>query len=165
MFTFKILIVEDDEAVAQAEASKLRGFDLDVKIVTRGDDAIPVMRDWMPHLVVLDLHLPGQSGVDIQHHMRMDPVLREILVITNSSHMDPKGSLGMQYYGQFVIARQQEPMMIDKLKPHRGFQNNLVATVAVALGEKFQATTPKLRDYLDGLLEQKQGGDKPTGDF
>lgn len=157
MLTFKVLIVEDDEAVAQAEAAKLRACGLEVKIVSRGDEAIPAMKDWRPHAVMLDLHLPGKSGPEIAQEMRMDSTLRQMIVISNSSHMDPKGSLGTQYYGQYILAKQEEPFMIDKLKPTRGLYNDLTAAVGILLGEKFQSTTQKMQNYIDKL--QKEGKD------
>ena len=155
MFTFKVLIVEDDDAVAQATAAKLRSCDLEVKIISRGDEAIPGMKEWKPHVVVLDLHLPGMTGVEISREMQADPMLREMIVITNSSHMDPKESLGTSYYGYYIYSTQKEPIMIDKLKPRHGFRNDLTAAVGVSLGEKFQAITTKMQTYLNNIQKEE----------
>ncbi len=151
---FKVLIVEDDEAVAQAAAVKLRGCGLEVKVINRGDEAIPTMKEWLPHVVVLDLNLPGKSGIEISQQMRLEPLLKNIIKISNSTHMEPDGSLGAFYYGESVQAEGQEPVMINKLKPTDGIFNDLTAAVGILIGEKYQTIPKKMGEYLEKIKKR-----------
>jgi CheY-like chemotaxis protein len=153
---YKILIVEDDKAVAEAQGAKLRSLGFTVETVSRGDEAIPKMKEWMPHLVVLDLDLPGQTGVQVSQQMRFDPSLRSILVVANSTHMDVNG-LGQYFYGDFVHAKGEEPYMINKLKPAEGHINDLYSAVGVAILEKFQHIPSKMEDYLQNKHKKDWG--------
>lgn len=153
---FKVLIVEDDAAVAEAQAAKLRVLGFLVDIVHRGDEAIPKMKEWLPHLVVLDLDLPGQTGVQISQQMRLDAQLKNILVVANSTHMDPNG-LGQYFYGDFLHAKGEEPFMINKLKPSEGYINDLYSAVGVAILEKFQSVPMKMADYLESSRNKFRG--------
>ncbi len=153
---FKVLIVEDDFAVAQAQAAKLKSLGFIVEVIHRGDEAISKMKEWLPHLVVLDLDLPGQTGVQISQQMRFDNELRNVLVVANSTHMDKDG-LGQYFYGDFLQAKGQEPFMINKMKPSEGFINDLYSAVGVAILEKFQSVPKKMADYLESSRENYRG--------
>lgn len=173
MLQFKVLIVEDDEAAAQAAAAKLKACGLEVKIVHNGDKAIPMMKEWLPHVIVLDLHLPGKSGVEIAYEMRRDPLLRNIITISNSSHMESKGGLGGNYYFDYVHDLGEEPVMVDKTKPRDGIFNDLTAAVGILIGEKFQFIPRKMAEYLDNIKKEEKkpeeldsresGNDEQTG--
>ncbi len=77
----KLLIVEDDEALAQLLSEYLgkNGFDCDV--IHRGDTAVDRILATMPELVVLDLMLPGLEGVEVCRQVR-DRYRGAILMLT-----------------------------------------------------------------------------------
>lgn len=58
----KLLLVEDDEAIASIVAEIARGDDLDVAVAVNGNDALRQWRETRPDLMVIDLVLPG--GID-----------------------------------------------------------------------------------------------------
>ena len=81
----KILIVEDDESFYNlcATALKLKGYD--VVHVSDGSQAVHKIGDESPDLVILDIVLPGMSGLDILQSVKSVEETKNIkvLMLTN----------------------------------------------------------------------------------
>ena len=66
----RILIVDDDENIAELISLYLTKECYETRIVSDGDQAIPVWRSFRPHLIILDLMLPGKDGYQICREIR-----------------------------------------------------------------------------------------------
>ena len=77
----RILVVEDDIALATMYRSALRFAGFDVSIATDGMSALAQMDVDPPDLVVLDLHLPILRGETILQEIAASPHLRHIPVV------------------------------------------------------------------------------------
>lgn len=65
-----ILVVEDDESLAVWVADYLNGQGYDVSLATNGVDAITLIKEDEPDLVLLDINLPGKDGFDVCREVR-----------------------------------------------------------------------------------------------
>lgn len=65
-----IVIVEDEPKIAQLVADYLGNSGFDTSIVGNGDEALSVIAERKPVLVILDLMLPGKDGVEICRELR-----------------------------------------------------------------------------------------------
>ena len=78
MVARRILVVEDEEAIASSIAARLRKEGYEAAIAEDGPTAVDRARTWVPDLVLLDVMLPGLDGLEvcreIQRH-RPVPVL------------------------------------------------------------------------------------------
>jgi CheY-like chemotaxis protein len=81
-----ILVVEDNAVYGGVVVAGLRRGGLDVQVVARGDDALDKMRQSRPDLVLLDLALPGVSGLGILAEMRTDPALCDVPVVVLTTY-------------------------------------------------------------------------------
>jgi DNA-binding response OmpR family regulator len=66
----RILVVEDDLTVAEVVVDYLRHAGLEPRHAVDGQTALEIAADWRPDLVVLDLMLPGVSGLEVCRHLR-----------------------------------------------------------------------------------------------
>jgi two-component system response regulator ResD len=66
----RILIVEDDLTVAEVVVDYLRHAGLEPRHAVDGQAALEIAAAWRPDLVVLDLMLPGASGLDVCRRLR-----------------------------------------------------------------------------------------------
>ncbi|MGL4946098.1 MAG: response regulator transcription factor [Cetobacterium sp.] len=66
----KILIIEDEENLANIIRKNLERENFEVKIVLRGDCAVDEFYSFSPSLVLLDINLPYKSGWEICHEIR-----------------------------------------------------------------------------------------------
>lgn len=71
-----ILLIEDEPNIAEAVRFILMREGWRVMAVSDGADAMPVLRQSAPRLVVLDLMLPNRSGDEILTELRADPDTR-----------------------------------------------------------------------------------------
>jgi len=81
-------IVEDDPQLSQIFTLTL-SESFETEAITDGAQALARLAEVAPHLVVLDINLPGASGVQILHSIRADPRLdatRIILATADSRH-------------------------------------------------------------------------------
>jgi len=76
-----VLVVDDNpQNIALMEA--LLGPQYDVSTALTGEQALALMaRDPLPHLVLLDLMMPGMNGYDVLEHLRADERTRDVPVI------------------------------------------------------------------------------------
>jgi two-component system response regulator ResD len=66
----RVLIVEDDLTVAEVVVDYLRHAGLEPRHAMDGQDALEIAATWRPDLVVLDLMLPGVSGLEVCRRLR-----------------------------------------------------------------------------------------------
>jgi two-component system response regulator MtrA len=86
--TAKILVVDDDPAVAEMTGIVLRGDGFDPVFCDHGDNALQVFRDENPDVVLLDLMLPGKSGIDICREIRAESGVPIIMLTAKSDTVD-----------------------------------------------------------------------------
>ncbi|MFQ5653942.1 MAG: response regulator [Planctomycetota bacterium] len=82
--TRRVLIVEDDESVARTIKTVLEGSGLEVHVARDGFQAGSMLKEYLPSVMTLDLLMPGISGLEVIHFVRMSPDLAatKILVVS-----------------------------------------------------------------------------------
>ncbi len=78
----RILVVEDDEEIAQVLQRSLRMEGYDVKLAGDGVRGLEEAHAFLPDLIVLDLGLPRLDGVDVAKRLREDGDEVPILMLT-----------------------------------------------------------------------------------
>jgi two-component system, OmpR family, response regulator MprA len=68
----RVLVVEDDEDIAQALQRSLRLEGYEVRTSFDGEHALDDARSFVPDVVLLDLGLPGLDGIDVAKRLRAD---------------------------------------------------------------------------------------------
>src|SRR5215813_3394641 len=81
----KILNVDDYEPGLYAKSRTLRLAGFEVYEATTGEDALRLTHELKPQLVLLDVHLPDVSGIEICRRIKTDPSIESILVIQTSA--------------------------------------------------------------------------------
>ena len=77
----RILVVEDESAIAELISINLRHAGFDVTIATSAEQAQVAVDGVLPDLIVLDWMLPGQTGVALAKRWRTDARTRELPII------------------------------------------------------------------------------------
>jgi CheY-like chemotaxis protein len=81
----KILIIEDDQIVANVYRNKLAVEGYTTEVAGDGETGLKVMRTFKPQLILLDLMLPGISGVDVIKEVRSEPEFSKTPLIVFSN--------------------------------------------------------------------------------
>jgi len=80
--THRLLLVEDEAALARGVADNFRDEGYEVQVVDHGDEALRAVADFRPDLLVLDIMLPGRSGLDILRDLRARGQRFPVLMLT-----------------------------------------------------------------------------------
>ena len=115
----KILLVEDDTALASVYRSRLELEGFDVCEANNGEDALSLAVSEHPDLVLLDVMMPKISGFDVLDILRNTPETTNIRVIMLTALSQPKDEqLGVDDYlvkSQVVIDD-----VIERVRHHLG---------------------------------------------
>jgi DNA-binding response OmpR family regulator len=110
--TKRILLVEDDDALANVYLIRLQAEGFDVRRVANGEDALATALKYRPDLVLLDVMMPRVSGFDVLDILRNTPETANVKVtmltaLGQESDMERAKALGVNEYlvkSQVVIA-------------------------------------------------------------
>ena len=80
-----ILIIEDDQIVANVYRNKLAVEGYKVEVAGDGESGLRIMRTFQPQIIILDLMLPTMSGVDVIKEIRQEPDFAKIPIIVFSN--------------------------------------------------------------------------------
>lgn len=65
-----VLVVDDEPQITRVLRTTLGSHGFAVRSAADGDEALEVMRDWQPDLVITDLSMPNMSGLELCRHIR-----------------------------------------------------------------------------------------------
>ena len=78
----RISVVDDDESVRKALGRLLSSLDYQAETFDSGRAFLDSLADRCPDFLVLDLHMPGLSGLDVLQQLTRTPVPVRVIVIT-----------------------------------------------------------------------------------
>ncbi len=81
----RVLIVEDDSHILLGLEEVLKSDGFEVSGCKRGDQAVQAVARYRPHLLVLDIALPGASGFEVCKQLRSEKLNLPILMLTAKS--------------------------------------------------------------------------------
>lgn len=119
----KILLVEDDDSLANVYLARLEVEGFEVKRVPNGEDALASAVEFKPDLVLLDVMMPKVSGFDVLDILRNTPETANLKVVmltalsqdSDKARADQLGADDYLVKSQVVIAD-----VIERIKHHLG---------------------------------------------
>jgi signal transduction histidine kinase/ActR/RegA family two-component response regulator len=86
----KIMIVEDHRDAAEMLAMVLTAQSHQVHIAADGHAALEAVARFRPHVMLIDIGLPGMSGYDLAERVRSDPSLGQVLLVALTGYGGPE---------------------------------------------------------------------------
>ncbi len=119
----KILLVEDDVALAAVYRSRLELENFETHEVNNGEQALQAVQEFKPDLILLDAMMPKVNGFDVLDILRNTPETANVRVIMLTALSQPKDkeraeALGVDDYlvkSQVVIGD-----VVERVKHHLG---------------------------------------------
>ncbi len=119
----KILLVEDDDTLANVYKTRLHAEGFDLKRVPNGEEALAAALEYKPDLILLDIMMPKVSGFDVLDILRNTPETTNTKVImltalSQDSDRQRAEEMGVDDYlvkSQVVIAD-----VVERIKRHLG---------------------------------------------
>lgn len=117
----RILLVEDDDALASVYITRLEAEGFEVRRVGNGEEALATAQSYQPALILLDVMMPKVSGFDVLDILRNTPETANIKVImltalSQATDQERAKNLGADDYlvkSQVVISD-----VVDRIRHH-----------------------------------------------
>ena len=77
---YKILLVDDEPDILEFLAYNLKKEGFQVQTAQNGREALKVAQEQLPHLIVLDVMMPGMDGIETCEEIKKQPQLQDTLV-------------------------------------------------------------------------------------
>ncbi len=86
----RILVVEDEEAIADVIATKLRALKYEVDICLDGEDGLYNANTNIYDLIILDIMLPKMNGLEILKKLKENDINAKVIMLTAKSELEDK---------------------------------------------------------------------------
>ena len=119
----KILLVEDDTALATVYRSRLELEGFEVEHVANGELALSKVVEYKPDLVVLDAMMPKVNGFDVLDIIRNTPETTNVRVIMLTALSQPKDKERAEQLGAADSLWKSQGVpgdVVKRIKPHLG---------------------------------------------
>ena len=166
--TGRILVVEDDQEIAEVLRRTLRQEGHEVRSAGDGEEALSAAAEFVPDLVILDLGLPKLDGVEVLRRLRADDDV-PVLILTARTDLDDRVEgldtgaddyLVKPFERQELLARMRALM---RRRPPRGAATLVLgdlrlnpATREVARGERDIELTAREFELLEFLMRNER---------
>jgi DNA-binding response OmpR family regulator len=86
----RVLIIEDDSHIAEGLKLNLSLQGYDVAVAGSGTLGLQTWKEWNPHLIVLDIMLPGLDGLAVLRHIRLEDERLPVLILSAKGEQEDK---------------------------------------------------------------------------
>jgi len=160
-----VVVIDDDPALREALGGLLRSIGLHVRLLSSVAEFLQSPQTSGPACLVLDVRLPGRSGLDFQSDLAAANVHLPIIFITG--HGDIPMSVQAMKGGaiEFLTKPFRDQVLLDAV--HLGLARDAArledAQAMTALRERYDALTPREREVMalvaTGRLNKQIAGD------
>lgn len=145
-----VIVVDDDPAIREALQSLLRSVGLEVRVHSSVQEFLAAGLPTTASCLVLDVRMPGQSGLELQDELAKAKTSIPIIFI--SGHADIPMSVRAMKAGavEFLAKPFREQELLDAIQHavERDRQRRTVAARNEELKSRFDALTPRERQVL-----------------
>lgn len=141
---FRLLIVDDDEELARHFMLVLHAAGMEVRTLTDPQGILDTMEEFQPELILMDVTMPGYSGVDLARVIRMHEQWLSLPIVYLSAETDITKQLSAMSSGG------------DDFLTKPISDQHLIAAVSVRAARMRQLNELMLKDSLTGLLKHSR---------
>jgi FixJ family two-component response regulator len=145
-----VFVIDDDASVREAVADLLRSVGLKVESFGSTQEFLDSVRPNAPGCIVLDVRLPGPSGLEFQRTLGKSNIHLPVIFI--SGHGDIPMSVRAMKSGavEFLTKPLPEQELLDAIQTgiERDRARRQEAKVVAELRERFESLTPRERELL-----------------
>ena len=98
-----VAIVDDEEPIRKALERLLRSANLEAEVFASGDAFLDSLADRRPNCLILDLHMPGMTGLHVLRHLKQSGMELPTIVIT--AHDEPEARVHCMAAGATAYLR------------------------------------------------------------
>jgi FixJ family two-component response regulator len=165
-----VYVVDDDAGVRQALDSLIRSVGFRVQTFASAQDFLNSKRTSVPGCLVLDVRMPGLSGLDLQRDLAEDDIHLPVIFVTG--HADIPMSVRAMKAGaaEFLTKPVRDQDLLDAIQQaiERARKSGQERKELAELRERARSLTPREREVMQlvvaGLLNKQIAGELGTSE-
>ncbi len=135
----RILLVDDEKEFADTLAERLRTRDFDVTTAYNGDEALEKLKEYNYDVTILDVQMPGMSGIEALGAIKKLKPLTEVLMLTG--HGTVETAIEGMKIGAFLLKPCEMDVLLDKINKAHERKSEHEERIRKALVDKL-STSP-----------------------
>lgn len=163
----KILVVDDQPVIRQIARSTLQSQGYEILEASNGEDALEIAREERPDLVLLDVRMPGISGLDVCRALKRDPGTSHIkIVMLTGELLDEDREEGLREGADEYFTKPFSPIqLLNKLRAMLGPLASDVAVSSMAGSDGRPQPSIEVPSGLNALAESFSRRLRSTSDL
>lgn len=137
---YKVLVVDDEEDILELLKYNLQKEGYDVKTATNGMKAVEIAKSYIPDLVVLDIMMPNQDGVETCRQLREIPDLQHSYILFLTARAEEYSEIAAFDVGA-------DDYIVKPIKP-RALMSRISALFRRKRSDKIQKSTITVNDLV-----------------
>ena len=115
---YKILLVDDEPDILEFIGYNLKKENYLVFTSSNGKDAISMAKSVLPHLIVLDVMMPGMDGIETCSVIRNTPEIKDVLILFLTARSEDYSQIaGFDAGGDDYVAKPVKPqVLVSRIK-------------------------------------------------
>lgn len=111
----RVLIVDDDPKQLEAIERLFKPYEryVELRMIEQGVDALVQVGSFRPHLIILDIVMPGVDGIEVCERLKGMPETEEMKVVLASGQLTPENEERGKQAGAALIL--QKPIEVDRI--------------------------------------------------
>ena len=145
------IVIDDDDAVRSSLKLLLRSVKIPVAVYTSALDFLPKYSVDQPGCLIVDVRMPGVSGLELQEHLNLRGAMIPVIFITG--HGDISMAVEAMRHGAFDFLPKpfRDQDLLDRVQ--RAFEKDARNRQQIArtdrIRELYESLTPREREVLD----------------
>jgi two-component system, LuxR family, response regulator FixJ len=152
-----IYVVDDDEGVRHSLRFLLKSVGLTTRTLASAREFLETYKPGQPGCVVLDVRMPGMSGLELQQQLNLRGAIIPVIFITG--HGDIPMAVEAMQHGAFDFLQKpfRDQDLIDRIQRalERDARNRTTLAQHDRIRERFDALTPREREVLTLMTRGK----------
>lgn len=109
-----IVIIEDDQPIAQMYRLKLEAAGFRTRLAHDGQEGLEVVEQEVPDLILLDLRMPVMSGDEMLEKLRQTDwgANIRVIILTNISRDEAPRNLGLLNVDRYIVKAHHTPQQV-----------------------------------------------------
>jgi len=137
----RVLLVDDEKEFVNSLAERLRIRDMDVSVAFSGEDALGQLDEFNFDVVILDVNMPGISGIDTLKEIKKKNPITEVLMLTGQGTIDTAIEGMKQGALDFLIKPCELDRLMEKIQNAYERKSDQDEKIKKALADKL-STSP-----------------------
>ena len=112
----RIIVCDDEPHIVEGLRFLLRSPDREIVVTYSGEDALMRLDERRPDLLIVDIMMPGMSGLEVVSTLRADPATKDLpIIIITAKGQASDATMAQEIWNAMVVAKPFQPKELRRL--------------------------------------------------